>query len=121
MDNGHQLYDVSRIRDSRQMRRGRRNRFRPNSSNNALKQILMSYIVAVFALAGCILVQNLGILAVGYVVIGVYLTRYVSRRIIWNQHLASLADIYRAKVTTWYSWPISIPVLIWQMYVVQRL
>jgi hypothetical protein len=79
------------------------------------------------AYLGAVLVSIIGILVLNiafvpfYFLIGVLLTRYISRRIIWNVYIASLADIATAKMHTWLTWPFSVPVLIWQIIVANHL
>lgn len=55
-----------------------------------------------------------------YFVVGFLLTQFVSRQIErgpleWNWHLASVADIARAKLSTLLGWPIALPALIWHL------
>lgn len=79
--------------------------------------------LAVLGGAGLISVASgaLLLLPVIYLGCGVAMSRTVSRTVTWNEHLASLSDIARVKRSIWLGWLISIPLLIWDFFVAERL
>jgi hypothetical protein len=54
-------------------------------------------------------------------VVGIFMTRYISRRVIWWNQANNLENVYRTKIHMLVTWPVSVPVLIFQIFVVQNL
>lgn len=61
------------------------------------------------------------IVPIFYITLGIYMSRVVERVVVWNDHLASLADIARVKRSVWIGWVFGIPRLIWDIWVVERM
>ncbi len=106
-------------RPSRKYRRQFRKPFR-------IREFVAAYLAAIFSWSVLtILVADkwpfLSLLI--YVLAGFLITQFVSRRferggaLRWNWHLASIADIARAKISMLLTWPVALPVLIWQLMI----
>jgi hypothetical protein len=109
------------VRPRRRRRRRRRNgRQQLNVRLYRVREFVVAYAVAILVSVAGFIVLKLWFLPF-YVLVGVLLTRYISQRVLWNYYIASLSDVARAKMHTWITWPISLPVLIWQIVVVQHL
>lgn len=88
-----------------------------------IREFVVAYLIGLGAWLSSIALSvtlHAPISSIVYFVIGVLLTRFISRRIErgplqWNWHMASIADIARAKLSTLLGWPIALPVLIWQL------
>jgi hypothetical protein len=75
-------------------------------------------------LVGSMLLMAIGailLVPVWYIFLGIFMSRVVERVVVWNQYLASLADIARVKRSIWIGWFYGIPRLIWDIWVVERM
>lgn len=113
-----QIPDLARPRRHRRRRRRRdRGRGRIPIQPYQIGEFIGAYLVALFvSIVGVVLLNVLFIPF--YFLTGIILTRYISQRVIWNYYIASLADVAHAKTRAWLTWPISVPVIIWQIIVV---
>jgi hypothetical protein len=114
----HHNNQIPNVIRTRRRRRRRRNARRGGGGIQPyrLKEFFFAYLIAIAVnVVGFV---GLSILFIPfYFITGVVLSRFISRRVIWNPYLASVADIASAKMHTWVTWPISVPVLIWQVLV----
>ena len=89
-----------------------------------LKDLVVFYIAAV----GTFVITSVGLALFGlilispavYIATGVVVTKFVSERVVWDDYIASLHDVAKAKMHTWLTWPVSVPVLLWKIFVIQQ-
>ena len=90
-----------------------------------LSYLVVRYVFALllFVVGSTFLMAAGAVLAVPilYIGLGIYMSRIIERVIVWNEHLASLADIARTKRSVWVSWLFGMPRLIWDIWVVERM
>jgi hypothetical protein len=70
--------------------------------------------MAAFLLGG-----PLGIVA--YFVCGFWLTRFLSRRVIWWSFASNIQNVYLTKVSTFFRWPVAVAVFLWKLAIVKVL
>jgi hypothetical protein len=58
---------------------------------------------------------------VTHLLVGFFLTRFISHRVVWNWYLTSIADIAKSKWATFIGWQLALPVLIWQLVIYKYL
>ncbi len=103
---------------SRSGRRGRRRRTGPRRYRIA--QFLSAYGIAILVnLVSILFVLPLIVLV--YPITGIILSRYIGRRIVWWEYTANLQNISSVKLHFIVTWPVSMPSLIWQTFVVKFL
>jgi len=107
-------------------RRGRRRHDRTFARPPAypLGRFALAYIAALvvwigskFLLLGGLSLQSFLLSSLVYLACGFVLTRYISRRVIFNQNFATIASVADAKLGTVLRWPVAVPYLIWQVFV----
>jgi len=55
-----------------------------------------------------------------YIIVGMALTRFIFRRVLWHKFQVSLAEVANKKVNTWIFWPVKIPFLILQIIIATK-
>lgn len=100
--------------------RAPRERRRRRQQPYKLGEFILVYVIA---LAIVVLVASVNPFAIGasVFVVGLFVSKFVSRRVTWWNQSDNLTNIFRAKVHTVITWPISLPVLIFQIAVVKFL
>lgn len=99
---------------SRQWRRW--NRVEPYRIRELVAAYLVGLAIWILSL-GVSIALNIPLAFVAHVFVGFFLSRFVSRRIVWNWHTSNIGDIARAKWATFIGWQLAIPILIWQLAV----
>lgn len=79
--------------------------------------------LGVFIVGSLIVTVGGGVILVPflYLGIGIYMSRTIERVVTWSEHLASLADVARAKRSIWIGWPFGVMQLIRDIWVVERM
>ena len=88
-----------------------------------IREFVLAYLAGLTAWLGSLALSVVVVFPISplvYLIVGYFLTRFVTRRfdrgpLSWNWHIASLADVARAKFSTFLAWPVALPVLIWQL------
>ena len=100
----------------------RRRKKRRGSSRRVyrLREFVLAYGCACVVNITCLLLVLPAIVFV-YPGTGIVLSRYVGRRVVWWEYRANIKNISSVKLHFIVSWPISMPVFIWQIFVVKFL
>lgn len=101
-------------------RQPRRRRGRRRPEPYRVGEFILAYMVAVIVvLASLVLAGPLCVLA--YLVVGFFLSRFVTRRVVWFAFTNNIANAYHTKTQFLLKWPIIMPRFIWQIAVVKAL
>lgn len=104
--------------------RSRRRRGRKSAEPYRLSEFLGAYLLGlgIWILSlGTSVKLHVPLAFIVHLLVGLFLSRFVSRRVIWNWHIASIAQIARAKWATFIAWQLAVPVLIWQLMIYKYL
>lgn len=96
----------------------RRGKLRPTPYR--IGEFIRAYLIALGVVVAAAIVQPITILP-AWLIVGGFLTRYISDRVIWWKFTFNLEQVYRAKVGMLLTWPLAVPVLIFKLWVTRIL
>lgn len=117
------LGNVSRSHHRRRRRHSRYRR-KDHFQPYPLGRFLRAYVICLAIwIASMFLSMAIGfpVSPVVYFACGFYLTRFISRRVLWNQNFATIASIAQAKWAMFLAWPLQVLCLLWQIFLVKIL
>ena len=116
---------VTSLRQSAQRRGPRRRRGQKRQKEiYPLRKFVLAYLAALAVWAGSkfLLVSDFSVSTfllscLIYYVCGYAVTRYISLRVVYSQHFATIASMANAKLGSVLRWPIAVPAFIGQVFV----
>lgn len=97
-----------------------RGKHRGTRPHYRLSEFVMAYALGILVVAVVVSVSPL-LTGLSIGVVGVFITRFISRRVVWWNQADNLENVFRAKLHTLFTWPISVPILIFKIAVTQWL
>lgn len=105
--------------------RGRRRRPRKRIEPYRLGELTKAYFIALiiwFGAAGISVELNtLLLFIIAHFVLGFFLSRFASARVVFNWHTSNLSDVAKAKWTMFVGWPIYMPIFLVQLAIYKHL
>ncbi|WP_422050856.1 hypothetical protein [Shimia sp.] len=107
--------------------RPRRRRHRPKGRRRhhgphpyGLLDFIVAYMMGIIGLGAALAISPM-LAFFAYFAIGIILSRYIGKRVRWREMTASIRNVAAVKLHTIYTWPVSMPVFIFQLFVVKFL
>lgn len=99
---------------------------RPNRKNQRrqhyrLRDFVLIWILGMLALVVLRLLLGFPAGLIATPIVGLFVTRSVSKRVIWWNQANSLANVSRVKLLFVFAWPLALPVLIFQIAIAKWL
>jgi hypothetical protein len=107
-----------RPRGNRRRPKGRRRSHRPRKYS--VGEFIGAYIRAIAALIVAAAVSP-ALAVLSYIPIGIYLSRYIDQRVDWWIITASVKNVSIVKLHTIITWPVTVPVFIFHVFIAKFL
>lgn len=109
----------SRYRSHRRPHRKKHSRQR-RPEPYRVREFVGAYLLAVLGVSAALSFSPaLGVIS--YFVFGIGLSRYISERVEWWEFSANIHNVAAVKLHTIYSWPVSVPIFIFQVFIAKFL